>query len=63
MPRQRTDHSRIVYVLPNDFPQGLVWFKEESGVPWAELNRRLDTDPETVRRGRDRGVRPSTRHM
>ena len=63
MPRQRTDHSRIVYVFPDDFPQQLVRFQEESGLPWAELNRRLDTDPETVRRWRDKGARPSTRHM
>ena len=63
MPRQRTDHSRIVYVFPDDFPQRLVRFREVSRMPWAELNRRLDTDPETVRRGRDKGVRPSTRHM
>ena len=27
------------------------------------MNRRLDTHPETVRRWRDKGVRPSTRHM
>ena len=59
MPRQRTDHSRIVYVFPDDFPQQLVRFQEESGLPWAELNRRLDTDPETVRRWRDKGVRPT----
>ena len=63
MPRQHTHHSRITYVFPDDFPQRLVRFKEESGLPWAELKRRLDTDPETIRRWRDKGVRPSTRHM
>ena len=63
MPRQRTDHSRIVYVFPDDFPQRLVRFQEESGLPWAELNHRLDTDPETVRHWRDKGVRPNARHM
>ena len=62
MPRQRTHHSRIVYVFPGDFPQRLVQFKGESGLTWAELNRRLGTDPETVRRWRDKGVRPSTQH-
>ena len=66
MPRQRTHHSRRIY----DFPQRLVWFKEESDLPWAELNRRLGTDPHTVRRWithaghrRDEGVRPSVRHF
>ena len=27
MPRQRIQHSRIVYVFPNDFPQRLVRFQ------------------------------------
>ena len=49
--------------LPPDFSQRLVRFKEESNLPWAELNRRLGTHPETVRRWRDKGVRPSTRYM
>ena len=63
MPRQRTHDSRRTYVFPGDFPQRLVRFKEQSGLPWAEIARRLDTHPETVRRWRDKGVRPSTRHM
>ena len=63
MPRQHTHHSRRTYVFPGDFSERLVRFKEESGLSWAELNRRLGTDPETVRRWRDKGVRPSTRHM
>ena len=37
-------------------------FQEESALPWAELNRRLDAHPETIRRWRGKGVRPSTRH-
>ena len=63
MPRQRIYHSRRIYDFPDDFPQRLVRFQEESDLPWAELNRRLDTDPETMRRWRDKGVRPNTRHM
>ena len=63
MPRQHTHHGRIVYVFPDDFPQRLVPFKEESGLPWAKLHRRLGADPETVRRWRDKGVRPSTQHI
>ena len=65
MPRQHTHHSRITYVFPGDFPQRLVRFKEESGLWWAELHlhRRIGADPETVRRWRDKGVRPSTQHF
>ena len=63
MPRQRTHHSRRTYVFPGDFGQRLVRFKEESGLSWAELNRRLGTDPETVRRWRDKGVRPTAEHL
>ena len=62
MPRQRIYHSRRTHDFPDDFPQRLVRFKKESDLPWAELNRRLDTDPETTRRWRDKGVRPNTRH-
>ena len=32
MPRQRIDHSRTTYGFPDDFPQRLVRFKEESGL-------------------------------
>ena len=63
MPRQRIHHTRETYDFPADFPERLVRFKEESGLTWAELNRRLGTDPHTIRRWRDEGVRPSTRHM
>ena len=62
MPRQHTHHSRIVYVFPDDFPERLKRFKEESGLSWAESRRRLGADPETVRRWRDKGVLPSTRY-
>ena len=34
MPRQRTQHRRITYVLPDDFPQRLERFQEESGLSW-----------------------------
>ena len=63
MPRQRIHHSRSTYVFPDDFPERLERFQEESGLSWSELNRRLGTDPETVRRWRDKGVRPTTQHM
>ena len=41
MPRQHTRHSRIVYVFPGDFPRRLERFKEESGLSWAEVARRI----------------------
>ena len=63
MPRQRTDHSRITYVFPDDFPQRLVRFKEESGLSWAEIARRLATYPYTVQRWWQHGVRPHFRHL
>ena len=50
MPRQRTNYRRITYEFPEDFPQRLERFKEESGLSWAEIARRLGTYPYTVRR-------------
>ena len=63
MPRQHTHHSRIVYLFPDDFPHRLKRFKEESVLSWAELHRRLEAAPETIRRWRDKGVRPNTQHF
>ena len=63
MPRQRTHHSRRTYVFPDDFPERLVRFKEESGLPWAEIARRLGTYPHTVKRWRKEGVRPHFQHQ
>ena len=37
-------------------------FKEESKLPWAEINRRLDTHPETVRRWVKGRSRPNVRN-
>ena len=63
MPRQYTHHSRIVYAFPDDFPQRLKRFQQASGLPWAELKRRLDTDPETIRgAGGIRESGPARRH-
>ena len=63
MPRQRTDHSRMVYVFPDDFPRRLERFKEKSGLSWAELARRLGTSTLNLRRWKDKGVRPNWRHL
>ena len=63
MPRQHIHHSRKTFDFPTDFPQRLRRFKEESGLSWAELHRRLGVDAETVRRWRDKGVRPTGEHL
>ena len=63
MPRQRIHHSRETYEFPDDFPERLKRFHRESGLPWAELNRRLGTHPYTMRRWVKGLARPSTRHM
>ena len=63
MPRHRTDHSRMVYVFPSDFPQRLKRFQRESRLPWAELARRLGVSPYTVWRWHEAGVRPILRHL
>ena len=62
MPRQYTHHSRITHAIPDDFPQRLVRFMEESDLSWAELRRRLGVDRETLRRWRDKGVLPCTQN-
>ena len=60
MPRQRINHSRKPPGFPKGFPERLQRFKEESGLPWAEIHRRLDVHPETERRWREKGVLPNT---
>ena len=50
MPRQRTHHSRSVYVVPDDLPDRLERFQRESGLTWAEIARRLGVDPLTFQR-------------
>ena len=55
--------STGTYVVPDDFPERLEHFREASGLSWAELNRRIGTHPQTMRRWRRRQTRPSTRHM
>ena len=63
MPRHRIQHSRITYVFPNDFPDRLVRFKEESGLSWSEIARRIGTYPHTVWRWKAGKARPNTEHM
>ena len=57
MPRQRTNYSRRTYVIPDNFPQRLRRFKEESGLSWSEIARRLGTYRHTVGHWCKAGVR------
>ena len=63
MLRPHTYYSPRTHVFPDDFPQRLERFKEESGLPWAEIARRLGTYPLTIRRWRYKGVRPNLAHQ
>ena len=42
--------QQVTYEVPDDFPERLERFKEESGLSWAEIIRRLDIHHETMRR-------------
>ena len=63
MPRQRTDHRRIIYVFPDDFPQRLERFREESGLSRAELARCLGTYSYTIKRWSEARARPNAQHL
>lgn len=63
MPRQRTDYNIRTYDFPQDFPERLVRFREESGLSWSETTRRLGADPYTVRRWVLGRARPSMGYM
>ena len=62
MPRQRTNYSRRTYVIPDNFPQRLRRFKEESGLSWSEIARRLGTYRHTVWCWAEGRVRPNQHH-
>ena len=63
MPRQRTNYRRSTYGFPDDFPQRLVRFQEESGLSWSEIARRIGTYRHTVWRWKEGVVRPNVKHM
>ena len=63
MPRQRTQYKRRTYGFPDDFPERLKRFKEESGLTWAEIARRIGAHPYTVRRWVLGRARPSMGYM
>jgi len=62
MPRQRTYYSRIDYALPDDFPQRLKRFQQESGLSWSDIARRLGTYRHTVWRWAEGRTRPNYQH-
>ena len=62
MPRQRTHYSRRTYTIPDNFPERLRRFQEESGLSWSEIARRLGTYRHTVGRWWKAGVRPNQHH-
>ena len=53
MPRQRTNCVRDTYDFPANFPERLARLQRESGLPWAEIARRLGTYPHTVWRWKE----------
>ena len=63
MPRQRTNYRRRTYDFPDDFPQGLLRFQEESGLSWSETARGIGTYRPTVWRWTEGLVRPNVKHM
>ena len=50
MLRQRIHYRRRTPDFPNDLPERLKRFQEESGLSWSEIARRLGTYLHTVKR-------------
>ena len=48
---------------PDDSPQRLKRFQEESGLSWAEIARRIGTYPHTVWLWKEGKSRPNQHHM
>ena len=61
--RKRIRYPRNIGGFPADFPQRLKRFQAESGLPWAEIARRVGADIESVRRWRDGRARPNAEHL
>ena len=62
MPRQRNRYSRRSYAFPEDFPQRLKRFKEESDLSPLESARRLGTQCHTVWGWTEGRARPNYQH-
>ena len=59
MPRQRTRYCRRNHALTEDFPERLKRFRDESGLSWPEIARRLGTYRHTVWRWKEGGGAPT----
>ncbi len=62
MPRQRIPHSREIHELPDDFPERLKRFKDQSQMSWSEIARRLETYRNIVWRWKEGLARPNKQH-
>lgn len=62
MPRQRIHHKRDTPKLPDDFPERLRRFQEESGLSWSEIARRLGTYRNIVWRWKEGLALPNNQH-
>ena len=63
MGTQRQVHRPFECVLPADFPERLVRFKDASGLTWRSLARLLGVSPYRLRQWRRRGVAPNSAHL
>ena len=62
MPRQHTRYTSRTYVYPEDFPQRLKRFQEESGLSWSEIARRREIYRHTVWRWAAGRAQPNYQH-
>ncbi len=62
MPRQRIHHRRDTPKVPDDFPERLRRFQEESQMSWSEIARRLETYRNIVWRWKEGLARPNKQH-
>ena len=63
MPRQHTRYNRRTYVFPEDFPQRLKRFQEESGLSWSEIARQQPALEAAGGSGRQPGPRPPVHRL
>ena len=62
MPRQRIHHIRDTLDFPDDFPERLRRFQEESQMSWSEIARRLETYRNIVWRWKEGLALPNKQH-
>ncbi len=62
MPGQRIHYRRDTLGLPDDFPERLRRFQEESGLSWSEIAWRLETYGNNVWRWKEGLARPNNHH-